>query len=94
MNWHIKKLTYVNYFYPSSLDICGEMVRLGWNSLPNLNALAYHTKALLNLKKFYKIGHSWALNSEQGILSSGKVEYKLDQQIQEGDIIVSQLGSF
>ena len=32
---------------------------------------------------------SWALNSEQGILSNGTVEYKLDQQIQEGDIIVS-----
>ncbi len=91
MNWHIKKQTYVNYFYPSSLDICGEMVRVGWNSLPNLNALPYLAKALLNPKKVCKIGHSWALNSEQGILSSGNVEYKLDQQIQEGDIIVRQL---
>lgn len=31
---------------------------------------------------------SWALNSEQGILSNGNVEYKLDQQVQEGDILV------
>lgn len=30
---------------------------------------------------------SWALNSEQGILTNGNVEYKLEQQIQEGDII-------
>ncbi len=67
------------------------MVRLGCKVLPHLNALAYHAKALLNPKKFYIIGHSWALNSEQGILSSGNVEYKLDQQIQEGDIIVRLL---
>ncbi len=32
---------------------------------------------------------SWALNSEQGILVNGNVEYKLEQQVQEGDIIVS-----
>ena len=32
---------------------------------------------------------SWALNSEQGILTNGNVEYKLEQQVQEGDIIVS-----
>lgn len=32
---------------------------------------------------------SWALSSDQGILSNGSVEYKLDQQVQEGDIIVS-----
>ena len=32
---------------------------------------------------------SWALNSEQGIQTNGNVEYKLEQQVQEGDIIVS-----
>ena len=37
---------------------------------------------------------SWALNSEQGILSNGNVEYKLDQQVQEGDILVRFLLCF
>jgi hypothetical protein len=33
-------------------------------------------------------GSSWAVNSEQGIVSNGVTEYKIEQQIQEGDIIV------
>ncbi len=45
------KVKCMNYFYPSSLDICVEMVRVGRKSLPNLNALAYLAKALLNLQK-------------------------------------------